>query len=236
MPAPPPGSPPPDPPPLVAGHLATGRRPLPDLPVTRQDGRRAMFYGDLIRGRTVLVHFMSVAADRLYPATRYLTPLARRLGRRLGREVALLSVTTEPEADSPEALRRFAADRDLPAGWQFLTGEPAALRAIHAAFFVHGPAPTADGVPREPKLREPEPLEPDPFDRARFPSHPVHPGRPHDCSLGLVRYGNDVSGLWGSAPVKTDPDLMLQRLDWIAPRARSAVAAAPRRGGPAPLV
>jgi protein SCO1 len=54
----------------------------------------------------------------------------------------------------------------------------------------------------------------------------------HDCSLGLIRYGNPSVGLWGAVPSRLDPALIADRLDWVRPRERPTGPA--RRRGPNP--
>jgi protein SCO1/2 len=50
------------------------------------------------------------------------------LGADFGREVAFVSITVDPERDTPDVLKGYAEafDADL-AGWSFLSGEPAAV-------------------------------------------------------------------------------------------------------------
>lgn len=39
-----------------------------------------------------------------------------------------------------------------------------------------------------------------------------------DCSRGLLRYGNEEVGIWGSVPTRIDPRWIAQRISWVAPR------------------
>ena len=54
-----------------------------------------------------------------------------------------------------------------------------------------------------------------------------------DCALGLIRYGNEAVGLWGSVPAKTEPEWIVQRLSWVA--TRPLPVGPPRRRGPVAL-
>ena len=60
-----------------------------------------------------------------------------RLGSDFGSKIAFLSITVDPEHDSPDVLRRYAetfgADQ---AGWKFLTGSPDAVRTIERRYGV----------------------------------------------------------------------------------------------------
>ena len=58
-------------------------------------------------------------------------------------------------------------------------------------------------------------------------------GPTQDCSLGLIQYGNEAIGLWGSVPSKASPEWIVERLSWLTPRQRSV--GPPKRRGPAPM-
>ena len=51
-----------------------------------------------------------------------------------------------------------------------------------------------------------------------------------ECSRGLMRYGNEPAGLWGSVPLRTEPSQVVQRLDWV--RTRPVPTGPPTRRGP----
>src|SRR5215204_4055415 len=97
---------------------------FPNVVVHTHEGRRALFYNDLLRGKTVLVNCMSVAGEALHHATANLVRVQRLLGGRVGRDVFLYSITVEPERDTPRALAAFAEGQGVGPGWLFLTGKP----------------------------------------------------------------------------------------------------------------
>lgn len=100
---------------------------VPDFELTDQTGRRVKF-SDL-RGRVTVIDFiysrcpLPEVCPRLSANFAY---LARRQP-----EVALVSITLDPEWDTPEVLadyaRRWQTD---PARWKFLTGDPNAVRRV----------------------------------------------------------------------------------------------------------
>ena len=61
--------------------------------------------------------------------------LQKRFARELGRELVLLTITFDPERDTPEALASYASrwQADL-SGWHFLTGSPADIRRVCGFF------------------------------------------------------------------------------------------------------
>ena len=60
-----------------------------------------------------------------------LNEVRRTLGERFGKEVFFISLSVDPDRDTPEAMRAFAQklEADVP-GWYFLTGDKANLEAI----------------------------------------------------------------------------------------------------------
>jgi protein SCO1 len=106
----------------VAAESRWGANYFPDVTLTTQDGETVKFY-DLIKGRIV-------AIDLIYTNCQYACPLesarlARMqqiLGARMGRDVFFISISIDPEHDTPAALKAYAAKYDAGPGWIFLTG------------------------------------------------------------------------------------------------------------------
>src|ERR1051325_201699 len=53
---------------------------FPNVVVVTHEGRRALFYNDLLRGKIVLVNCMSIANEAAYPVTENLPRVQRLLG------------------------------------------------------------------------------------------------------------------------------------------------------------
>jgi protein SCO1/2 len=63
--------------------------------------------------------------------------LQKRFAKELGREVVLLTITFDPQRDTPEALAAYAAPwKPAPGTWHFLTGPVADVRKVCALFGV----------------------------------------------------------------------------------------------------
>jgi cytochrome oxidase Cu insertion factor (SCO1/SenC/PrrC family) len=98
---------------------------LPAFELVDQEGRRVAretllgtpWVADLVFTRCAL------ACPRM-------TAAMARLDRRLAPEVGLVSVSIDPGYDTPEVLAAYAARYGASARWRFLTGEPAAVRAL----------------------------------------------------------------------------------------------------------
>jgi len=119
----------------LRGPLATY---IPNVVVQTHNFRRALFYDDLLRGKLVLIHCVSVQDRDTWSAIETLVDVQALLGDRLGRDVFIYSLATDAEHDTPQALRGLAEKYGAGDGWLFLTAEPAALELLRDRLF--GPA------------------------------------------------------------------------------------------------
>jgi protein SCO1 len=116
----------------------------PDFALTSQDGKEVRL--EDLRGRVVAVAFIYASCPDVCPLlTDKMARVQDALGPDFGAKVAFLSITVDPERDTPEVLRGYADafDADL-AGWSFLTGSPAAVREVAQRYGV-AVAAAADG-------------------------------------------------------------------------------------------
>ncbi|HXD30659.1 MAG TPA: SCO family protein [Pyrinomonadaceae bacterium] len=173
---------------------------FPNVIVQSHQGKKALFYHDLLRGKTVLVNCMSVRNEEQYPVTANLVRVQRLLGEQLGRDVFMYSLTVDPENDTPRVLRAFAEHHGVKSGWNFLTAKADDMQLLRDRLFAH----------------------------AATHQHGAAPVR--DCSMGLVRYGNEAVGLWGSVPAKSDPEWIVKRLAWVQSRPAPTANVFKRRG------
>jgi protein SCO1/2 len=85
-----------------------------------------------LRGKVVVVTFIYAScADTCPLLTAKMAGLRTKLGSDFGPRVAFVSVTVDPERDTPDVLRRYA-DRygATGPGWWFLTGSPAEIAEV----------------------------------------------------------------------------------------------------------
>ncbi|MCH8290309.1 SCO family protein [Candidatus Poribacteria bacterium] len=173
---------------------------FPNVTVQTHENQKALFYDDFLRDKTVMINCMSVKNDSVYPVTENLVKVQRLLGNRVGRDVFMYSITVDPENDTPRVLRAFAEKHGVGPGWLFLTGETEVIEGLRGRLFAHSGG------------------------------HVHGLGPTQDCSLGLIQYGNEAIGLWGSVPSKASPEWIVERLSWLTPRQRSV--GPPKRRGP----
>ena len=110
--------------------------PAPEFTLTDQDGRRVALKE--LRGKVLAVTFIFAScADTCPLLTAKLAAVQDRLGAAFGPDVRFVSITVDPERDTPEVLKRYAqAHRANSAGWSFLTGTPAEIRRIAGRYGV----------------------------------------------------------------------------------------------------
>ena len=110
--------------------------PAPAFALTTQDGK-SLSLQDL-HGKVVLVTFIFTTCPDTCPVLTYkMAGLQKRLGRDFGSRVHFVSMTVDPERDTPDVLRRYAQGYGANfAGWSFLTGDPDHIDAVVRAYGV----------------------------------------------------------------------------------------------------
>jgi len=102
----------------------------PEFALTTHDGTR-LALPDL-RGKVVAVTFIYASCVDTCPLlTTKMAGLQNRLGHEFGRRVVFVSITVDPERDTPEVLRRYARAHGAESpGWAFLTGAHDEIREV----------------------------------------------------------------------------------------------------------
>jgi len=109
-----------------------GQGYFPNLPVVTQDGKTLHFYDDLLKGKIVVINFIYTNCPDLCPiATARLAQVEEKLGELMGHDIFFISMTVDPEHDTPERLKEYATAFDAGPGWFFVTGKPEDIRAIN---------------------------------------------------------------------------------------------------------
>ena len=84
----------------------------------------------------MLIDFIYTSCASTCPVlTAKMVSVARELGPALGANVTMVSITLDPEHDSPAQLASYAKSHGADAGgWLFLTGKPAQIDEVLAQF------------------------------------------------------------------------------------------------------
>jgi protein SCO1/2 len=111
--------------PVAGADLTTaGRNYFTDVELTNQNGEKMRLYSDLIAGKTVVINsFYSTCVGICPMMAATFKRIQTALGDRLGRDVILISVTVDPETDTPARLREYAESMSAKRGWYFVTGK-----------------------------------------------------------------------------------------------------------------
>ena len=131
-------------------HNASQEQPLPEIApapgftLISQDGTLVSLAK--YRGKVVAVTFIYTFCTDTCPI---LTPMMSfvqdRLGADFGKKIAFVSITVDPERDTPEVLKNYAQEFGANLdGWAFLTGTTNAVREVTRSYGVFA-ARTTDG-------------------------------------------------------------------------------------------
>lgn len=121
--------------PEPSGKVTLGSM-MPDFSLTDQSGRPVRLSD--FRGKVVAVNFIYTRCplpDVCPRLSGNFARVQRRFGARLGKDLELLSISIDPQYDTPEVLSRYARIWGAnPAGWRFLTGELPDVQTIAGRF------------------------------------------------------------------------------------------------------
>ncbi|HEY0142191.1 MAG TPA: SCO family protein [Thermoanaerobaculia bacterium] len=97
-----------------------------DVVLTDQHGKEVRLYSDLLAGRTVVINSFFATCSGSCPV---MTGTFRRIQSTLGDRVHLISISVDPETDTPAQLRRFAKEAGAEPNWHFITGDKTRVAA-----------------------------------------------------------------------------------------------------------
>jgi|KBSSwiStaDraftv2_1062776.scaffolds.fasta_scaffold194325_3 cytochrome oxidase Cu insertion factor (SCO1/SenC/PrrC family)/mono/diheme cytochrome c family protein len=113
-------------------QMRRGPEFFPNLPVVNQNGETLKFYDDLIKDKIVIVMFIYTSCTDICPlTTARMTLIEDKLGNAVGRDIFIVSMTVDPEVDTPEKLKAYSKSFATGPGWTFVTGKPEDIRAIN---------------------------------------------------------------------------------------------------------
>ncbi len=112
-------------------------KPAPDFTLMDQDGQTVTLSGS--RGKVILVNFIFTQCEEAcLQITREIRGLQEHFGKRMGRELVFLSITLDPEHDSPKALKVYGRKHNLDfTTWRLLTGSREEIDALRSSFGVY---------------------------------------------------------------------------------------------------
>lgn len=107
---------------------------VPDLQLVRDDGKRVSLLREMNDGRAVVLNFVFTTCSSFCPlSSQTFSMFQSKLGSDRKR-VHLMSISIDPEQDTPARLREYARKFDAGPGWQYYTGTEAASLEAQRAF------------------------------------------------------------------------------------------------------
>ena len=132
---------------VTAGQASAPTHYVPNASLVTHEKRAVRFYDDLVKGRTVVVNFMFTSCTSICPqSTRTLRMVQALLTESKTENVLMLSVSVDPETDTPDVLARYAAQHQARPGWLFLTGRRDEVDKVRRRF---GASDTDDPDPSQ---------------------------------------------------------------------------------------
>ncbi len=181
---------------------------LPDIALIDDTGRSRRFYSDLVKGRKVVINFMYASCSNVCElSSQVMARLQAEIAAR-GEDVALYSISVDPERDSPQNLSEYRGQfTSRPDGWVFLTARTLEdVTALRRSLGVY---------------------EPDEAQDRDITNH-----------TGLLILGNEPAGRWATVPSQVHPVRIRQAIDRMSlppeqwARGEALIKAVPRPGTP----
>jgi protein SCO1/2 len=107
---------------------------IPNVTLVREDGKTVTLAAELDDGRPVLLNFIYTSCTTICPLSSQVFSQFQK-GLTNGREqVHLVSISIDPEQDTPARLRAYADQYHASPGWDHYTGALAATNTVQRAF------------------------------------------------------------------------------------------------------
>jgi protein SCO1 len=115
-----------------------------DLPVVAQDGKERRFFSDVLMDKVVLIYLFFTNCENTCPViNQKLANVQDLLGDRLGADITMISITTDPARDTPPVVKHYSEHFEPRPGWLFLSGEKQNIETIVRRLGHTAPDPTA---------------------------------------------------------------------------------------------
>ena len=103
---------------------AAAQKYFTDVELVNQDGVKMRLYSDLMKGHTVvIIPFFTTCTAVCPPMNATMSKIQQELGDRVGKDVHLISISVDPETDTPERLKAYGAKFKAKPGWYLVGGK-----------------------------------------------------------------------------------------------------------------
>lgn len=118
---------------------------LPNVPLFTQEGKRVLFYDDLVKDKIVTLNFFYAKCDDICPLVMAnLSKLQKLLAADLNKDLFMYSITLKPEEDTVDVLKHHHEMYNAKPGWTFLTGKPEDVEKVRNGIGFTYPDPKID--------------------------------------------------------------------------------------------
>jgi protein SCO1 len=118
---------------------------FPNVTLRTQDNKKVRFYDDLIKDKIVTINFFYAKCEGVCPLiTSNLVKVQKLLGKRMGRDIFMNSITLKAEEDTPAMLKDYEAMHRIGPGWNLLTGEAKDVELLRRSLGFINPDPRVD--------------------------------------------------------------------------------------------
>lgn len=118
---------------------------LPNVPLISHEGKRYLFYDDLVKDKAVSLNFFFANCDEICPlVTANLAKVQKLLGDKVGRDIYMYSFSLKPEEDTVDVIRQYRAKYGAQPGWTFFTADPKDMEKLRVAIGFTYPDPVID--------------------------------------------------------------------------------------------
>jgi protein SCO1/2 len=107
---------------------------VPTIAVVRQDGKKMFFNKELDDGRPVILNFVFVSCSAICPMLSHIFSRVQAKLNKDGQKAHLVSVSIDPENDTPETLTEYAKKFGAGPDWNFYTSTRETSIAVQKAF------------------------------------------------------------------------------------------------------
>jgi protein SCO1 len=134
--------------------------PMPAVTLVRADGKRMALAEALDDGRPVMLNFVYTSCNTICPVTSQVFQQARELLGEQREQLNMVSISIDPEQDTPRKLAAYAKRYAGAGPWAHFTGSNADAVAVQRAFAAwrgdkmnHQPVTFIRGAPGQPWVR-----------------------------------------------------------------------------------
>lgn len=104
-------------------HDEAARQYFTDRKLIDQNGRALRFYTDVLRNKVILINFIFTECQDTCPIqSQKLAEVQKLLQGQMGKDLGFVSISVDPQRDTPAVLKDYSRRFEAGEGWLFLTG------------------------------------------------------------------------------------------------------------------